>query len=63
MHELRNPLVTLGNYLGLLESDVTSGHLDRFAEHLRVVREATGEIGQRIDELFRYSHSTGRQEQ
>ena len=54
-HELRNPLVTLKNFLDLAERDARDGSSERFVADLDHLRRATQDMEDRIGELFHHS--------
>jgi PAS domain S-box-containing protein len=59
-HDLKNPLVTIGGFLGFLEKDIQAGDTDRIVADLNRIREATDKMGQLLDELLELSR-IGRQ--
>lgn len=54
-HDLRNPLVTIRNFLGLARRDAASGHADRLEADLDRLDSAAERLQQLLDELFELS--------
>ena len=54
-HDLRNPLVTLKNFLGLAERDLDAGSSDQVGKDLASLGTAIHQMERRVDALFRYS--------
>ncbi len=59
-HDLKNPLVTIGGFLGYLEKDIQAGQTDRIAADLNRIHEATDKMHQLLNELLELSR-VGRQ--
>ena len=54
-HDLKNPLVTIRNYLGLMRRDATSGRTKRLEHDLDRLDSAAAKLGLLLDELFELS--------
>ena len=54
-HDLKNPLVTILNYLGLARRDVAAGRGERLARDLDRLESAAGKLHQQLEELFELS--------
>ncbi len=51
-HDLKNPLVTIGLFLGFLEKDVLSGRTDRVMADINRIKEAAHKMQRLLDELL-----------
>ncbi|MEM7587706.1 MAG: ATP-binding protein, partial [Acidobacteriota bacterium] len=54
-HDLRNPLTTIRNYVGLLERDAKAGDQDRVQQDLLRIDTAACQLSQSLDELYEFS--------
>lgn len=56
-HDLRNPLVTISNYLGVVRRDFETGHDERVGHDLDRLETATEKLQRLLDELFHLSQA------
>jgi PAS domain S-box-containing protein len=54
-HDLKNPLVTIGGFLGYLEKDVAAGKTDRVMADINRIKEAAQKMQQLLDDLLELS--------
>ena len=54
-HDLRNPLVTIKGFLGMLEKDIREGNLDRVEDDLRRISNAANKMHVLLSELLELS--------
>ncbi len=54
-HDLRNPLTTIRNYIGLLERDARAGDQERVKHDLVRIDTAANQLTQSLDELYEFS--------
>lgn len=54
-HDLKNPLVTIKNFLGMVRHDAEKGESDRLGHHLTRLETAADQMHQLLDELFEFS--------
>ncbi len=54
-HDLKNPLVTILNYLGLARRDATAGRSERLVRDLDRLENAASRLRRQLDELFELS--------
>ena len=51
-HDLKNPLTTILNYLGMVQQDVASGSTERLEQDLEHLEAAAQKLCRQLDELF-----------
>lgn len=54
-HDLKNPLVTIKNFLGLIKRDLETGQLDRLPRNFEHMDRAANRLHRLLDELFELS--------
>ncbi len=54
-HDLKNPLVTIKGFLGLLEKDALAGDIKRLQEDKGYIEHAAGKMEQLLDEILELS--------
>jgi PAS domain S-box-containing protein len=54
-HDLKNPLVTIKGFLGLLEKDALAGNIERLKEDKLYITHAANKMEQLLDELLELS--------
>jgi signal transduction histidine kinase len=54
-HDLKSPLVTIGGFLGFLESDIQKGELQRIESTITRIREAARRMHRLLDEILELS--------
>ncbi len=54
-HDLKNPLTTIRNFIGLLERDAEQGDHDRLRQDLRRIDDAASTLHRLLDELYEFS--------
>lgn len=54
-HDLKSPLFTVEGFLAMLEKDLKAGRQDRVAEDLSQIRDATGKMGELLQDLLELS--------
>ncbi len=54
-HDLKNPLVTIKNFLGVVRRDAASGRVDRMENDLDRLDSAADKLQRLLDELFELS--------
>ncbi len=54
-HDLKSPLVTIGNFLGFLKKDALGGRRERLEADINRIREATEQMQRLLDELLELS--------
>jgi len=54
-HDLKSPLVTIGGFLGFLESDIRKGETQRIENTINRIREATKKMQRLLDEILELS--------
>ena len=54
-HDLKNPLVTILNYLGVARRDAAAGRIERLARDLDQLEAAAGQLQRQLEELFELS--------
>ncbi|MCP4664245.1 MAG: response regulator, partial [bacterium] len=54
-HDLKNPLTTIRNFIGLLERDAEQGDHDRLRHDLRRIDDAASKLHRLLDELYDFS--------
>lgn len=56
-HDLKTPLVTIGNFLGFLEQNAERGDLDRLRRDAAHLTQATDKMGRLLDDLLALSRT------
>ncbi|MCP3937544.1 MAG: histidine kinase, partial [Actinomycetia bacterium] len=54
-HDLKNPLTTIRNFIGLLEKDAEAGDHGRLQHDLRRIDDAATKLHRLLDELYEFS--------
>lgn len=54
-HDLKNPLVTIKNFLGVVRKDAAEGRSDLLEDHLERLDTAAGEMQRLLEELYEFS--------
>ena len=54
-HDLKSPLITIGGFIGYLESDIAKGHSKRIASDIKRIKSAANKMRQLLDELLELS--------
>jgi len=54
-HDLRSPLITMGGFVGFLERDALSGHVERVKADTAHISDALAKMRQLLDELLELS--------
>jgi len=54
-HDLKNPLVTIKGFLGLLEQDVAQGNIDRMRQDVSHINAAADKMARLLDDLLELS--------
>ena len=54
-HDLKNPLVTIKNFLGLMQRDLETGRLERLEQDIAHMDRAASRLRRLLDELFELS--------
>jgi len=54
-HDLKSPLVTIGGFLGFLESDIRKGEMQRIENTINRIREAAKKMQRLLDEILELS--------
>ncbi len=54
-HDLKNPLTTIRNYIGILSRDAHAGNQERVQQDLRRIDAAACQLTQSLDELYEFS--------
>ncbi len=57
-HDLKNPLTTINNFLGLARHDAAQGETSRLEDDFNRLQGATNKLRQLLDELFEFSRSS-----
>lgn len=56
-HDLKNPLITIQNFIGLLRRDLAGGRQDRLSDGLERIATASGKMHRLLDELLDLARS------
>jgi signal transduction histidine kinase len=60
-HDLRNPLITIQSFLGVVENQLDSNAREQNADSFARIRDATGTMHQLLDEMMNFSRTGWRQ--